>query len=403
MLGNIYTIDDVQPSNKTLLVRVDLNSSIGEDGKIEKSDRFVAHAITIAELAKKGAKVVVISHQGRPGDEEFRSLREHAELLSQEIGQQVHFVQDVFGPTAIEKIKTLHSGEVLLLENLRLLSEEVLERDSKTASKSLHVQKLAGCVDLFVNDAFSVSHRSQASMVGFNALLPSIAGRVMEREISAVQRLLERENGAVFLLGGVKFKEVISLVSYLCKTGKAKKILLGGAAALLFLRAKGIALGNATEDKLAELDAAEFISQAKELMKNYGDVIATPVDIAANLDGKRKEYSVVDLPVSSEILDIGTKTAAGYCEFIRGADVVFAKGSSGEFEKREFSLSTREVCKALTETKAFTVLGGGSLLTAFDQFKLDKTKLSHISLSGGALLESLSGKKLPGVEALSQK
>ncbi len=402
MLGKIYTIDDVEVKGKTLLVRIDLNSSIGEDGKIQFNSRFASHGKTLVELAKKGAKVVAICHQGRPGDSEFRSLREHAALLSQATGIDVHFLQDVFGPASLDKIKNLGEGEVLLLENLRLLSEEMLERNQKDAAKSLHVQKLSGCVDLFVNDAFSVAHRSQASIVGFNALLPSVAGRVMQRELTAVDRLLQRENGAVFLLGGVKFKEVLDLTEAVCKNGKAKKILFTGASALLFLKAKGLALGEPTEIKLEKLDANNYIDRAKALLKHYSDVITTPVDLAVDQDTKRKEYATVDLPVNYLILDIGMKTISNYCQLITSAETVFAKGAPGNFEKREFSHSTRELCTALADSKAFTVLGGGSLLTAFEAFKIDKTRISHISLSGGALLEALAGKSLPGVEALEQ-
>ncbi len=402
MLNDVPTINDVEVSGKIVLVRVDLNSSIGEDGKIQPNARFTAHVATVKELVKKNAKVVIIAHQGRPGDKEFRSLAEHAAILSSASGVEVKFVPDVFGPTALQRIKSLLPGEAILLDNVRLLSEEMLERSGGEAAKSLHVEKLANCADLFVNDAFSVSHRSNASVVGFPVLLPSIAGRAMERELAACQRLLEYGN-AVFLLGGVKFKEAMHLAQALCKNGKAKKVLTCGAFSLLFLKAKSIALGEKTEEKLEALATGEFLPAAKQLLNSFPDVVATPIDVALDFEGKRKEYGVLDLPVNKLILDLGQKTVANYAGIVKNAEVVFAKGAPGEFEKREFSLSSRELGKALTEAKGFTVLGGGSWSTIFNQFKLDEKKISHVSLSGGALLDFLSGNKLPGIEALRQK
>lgn len=402
MLNGISTLDDVDVKDKTVLVRIDINSGIGEDGKIQNNPRFAASGVTIKELADKGAKVVLLGHQGRPGDDEFRSLKEHAEILSQETGLEVRFVRDVIGPVALERIKEMVNGDVILLENVRFLAEEVIERDAKSASKLLYVKKLAAISNLYVNDAFSVSHRGQASLVGFPPLLPSFPGRLMQRELTAVDKLLEHEKGAVFLLGGLKLKEVLSIISSMCKSGKAQKILLAGMPALLFLKAKGINLGEKSEEVFASHGGEEFLPLAKELWKNYSEIIATPVDVAVDVDGKRKEYGVLDLPVNYTILDIGTKTAKKYAEIIKSVETVFAKGVPGEFEKHEFSLGTRELCKALTETNVFTIVGGGSLSTAFEEFKLDKTKISHVSLSGGALLEALSGKKLPGVEALRQ-
>ncbi len=218
----------------------------------------------------------------------------------------------------------------------------------------------------------------------------------------------------------MKLREVIHLIQYVCASGKASKILLAGMPGLLFLKAKGINLGEKTEAEFQTAGGEEFLPLAKELWKNYLEIIATPVDVAVDAEGmsieqssmtqtqaslvlKRKEYSVMDLPVNHAIRDIGTKTAKNYSDTIKCAEAVFAKGAAGNFEKHDFILGTNEMCKALTETNAFTVMGGGSLSTAFKEFNLDQTKISHVSLSGGALLDALSGKKLPGIEALRQK
>ncbi len=400
---SLKTLDGVDVSGKTVIVRIDINASIGADGRIQKSARFTAHAETIKELLDKQAKVVLIAHQGRPGDNEFRSLKEHAEILSQEIGINVEFIPDVFGPTAIEKIKNLQEGEVILLENARMASEEIFEHTCESAAKTTLVKKLTEVADLFVQDAFSNSHRSHATMVGFPKLLPSVAGRVMQREVEAIEKLKELEKGAVFLLGGVKLKEVVTLVTYLCENNAAEKILLSGLPGLLFLKAKGLNLGEVNEKWLFDAGAEAYFERAKELYTKNPSFIATPSDLAVEIDGKRKEYFVTDFPINFLIKDIGSKTIVAYCNAVKHAKAVFVKGVPGEFEKQEFSLATREIGVALTDAGAFTVLGGGAWLTSFEQFSLNASKISHVSLAGGALLDALSGKKLPALEALLSK
>ncbi|MFH0712946.1 MAG: phosphoglycerate kinase [Candidatus Micrarchaeota archaeon] len=399
MLDGIKTLDDVGDlKGKIALVRIDINSSIS-NGAVQKNGRFTASAITIKELVSKGAKVVLLAHQGRPGDGEFRSLQEHAVILSQEIGSPVLFMPDICGPTALAMIKALQEGEVMLLDNVRLLSEEMLELDAESASYVTHVQKLASVVDLFVNDAFSVSHRSQASVIGFNSLLPSFAGRALQREIVASDRIIAHSSNAVFLLGGVKLKENLELITGVCKRHKAKKILLCGELGLLFLKAKGVALGEPTEQRLTELGADKFLDIAKTLLL-YSEIISTPVDVAANADGKRREYSVVDLPVNYPFEDIGSKTIANYCQIVKNTETVFARGVPGQFENEQFAKGSIELGKALTDSRAFTIVAGGSWSTVFNEFKLEQRKISHVSLSGGAFLEYISGKTLPGIEAL---
>ncbi|MFH1247503.1 MAG: phosphoglycerate kinase, partial [Candidatus Micrarchaeota archaeon] len=402
MLGNINTLDDVELKGKTVLLRIDINSSIGEDGKVQFSPRFSACAVTIKELVEKGAKVVLLAHQGRPGDKEFCSLKEHAKLLSQAVGVEIRFVRDVIGPVAIDRIQEMADGEVILLENVRFLSEETVEQTKLQASKSIFVKNLSAIADFFVQDAFSNCHRSHASMVGFPVLLPSVAGRLVEKELLAIEKIEKAQSQAVFVIGGVKLKEVMHLVEHVCRNGKAAKLLLTGMPGLLFLKAKGINLGEKTQEEFTALGGEEFLPLAKELWKNYSEIIATPVDVAVDVDGKRKEYGVLDLPVNNAIRDIGKKTINNYVEIIKSSSAVFIKGVPGEFEKQEFSLSTQEICKALTECKGFTVVGGGSLATAFTHFNLDINKISCVSLSGGALLEELSWKKFPGIEALRQ-
>ncbi len=393
------TLDAVDVTGKTVLVRIDVNASIGENGGIQSSPRFSIHAETIKELLDKQAKVVLLAHQGRPGNKEFRSLAEHAELLARQMGIAIEFVPDVAGPAAVNRIKSMQEGDVILLENLRFLADEALEHSTNSAANVSFVKTLASVAHVFVNDAFSVSHRSHASVVGFPALLPSAAGRAMQQEVKAVEKITQRTGKSVFLFGGLKVKEVMTLVNSLCKNEMAEAILLAGLPGLLFLKAKRIDLGEANNPLLEEVE--DFLPIASELLKKHSHVFSTPVDLAVDIDGQRKEYLVTDFPVNYVIRDIGLKTSQRYAEAIKNAAAVFAKGVPGEFEKPGFSTGTQQLGEALTEAKGFTVVAGGAWSTAFEQFKLDKSKLSHVSLSGGALLEALAGKTLPGVEALA--
>ncbi|MBI4406387.1 phosphoglycerate kinase [Candidatus Micrarchaeota archaeon] len=393
------TLDAVDVRGKTVLVRIDINASIGENGKIQNSPRFSVHGQTIKELLDKQAKVVLLGHQGRPGNKEFRSLAEHAELLASELGMSVEFVPDVAGPAAINKIGSMQEGDVILLENLRFLADEAQDHDADSAANVGFVKALAGNAQVFVNDAFSVCHRPHASVIGFPHLLPSAAGRALQQEVNAVEKIMQRTEKSVFLFGGLKVREVMNLANSLCKNEKAEAILLAGLPGLLFLKAKGMHLGEANAPLLETV--AEFLPLASELLKRHGHLFATPVDLAVDIDEKRKEYLVTDFPVNYVIHDIGLKTAQRYGEVVKNAGAVFAKGVPGEFEKPGFSLGTIQLGETLTHAKGFTVIGGGAWSTAFQQLGLDATKLSHVSLSGGALLEALAGKKLPGIEALT--
>jgi len=397
----IPTLDDVAVKGKTLLMRIDLNSSLDSSGKIIDNPRFDSHAITLNELISNGAKIVLLAHQGRPGDKEFRSLAEHAQLMGEKVGRTVEFVPDVAGPTAIEAIKSLNECGVILLENVRFLAEEMVEKTPEEHSKDYFVQKLASVCDVFVNDAFSMCHRSHASTVGFTPLLPSFAGRALQRELQAADKLMHTSSRpCVFLLGGVKFKETLDIIAALCKRNGVDHILTMGALSLLLLKAKGINLGEDCDKHLSELGGDSFMPVAKQLVDRYRDKIATPLDVAVEVDGKRKEYFITDLPVSGAVKDIGQRTAAAYGGILKNCNCVFAKGAAGEFEDAKFSGGTKSMCRALSESTAFTVVAGGSLPSAFELFAFDKSKITHFSTAGGALLEYLAGNKLPGVEAL---
>jgi phosphoglycerate kinase len=397
------TLDEAKVANKTVLLRVDINVPYDVEKKqIQDSERIREHAKTIKELAEKGAKVVILAHQGRKGDPDFIHLDQHAKLLSKYVGKEVQFVDDIIGEKAIKKIKALKPGEILLLDNVRFLDEETEEKNSKQHAKSKLVQKLSKVVDIFVNDAFSASHRSHASIVGFTEVLPSYAGRIMEKELKSEERALDPLGINVFVLGGAKPDDCLNIMDYMFKNrpGSIEKVLTCGTVGEIFLAAKGYDLGKETKEFFVKKGFDKLIEQAKSLLEKYELEIELPVDVAFEENGMRKEISVKDLPVEKLLQDIGSETAKKYSEIIKSARTVVVKGPAGVYEKQGFELGTKLILEAIANSKAFSLIGGGDTLVAIEKLGIDKNKFSYISLGGGALITALSGKEMPGVEAL---
>jgi len=398
------TIDDLQCEGKTVLVRVDINSVwIPETNKIEDNDRFKAHAETIKELANKKAKVVVIGHQGRAVDPDFTILEQHAEILSKHIRKKVKYVSDIFGKTAQNEIKKLQPGKIILLENARFLAEETTL--TRNYEKTIFVRTLAPLCDAYVNDAFSAAHRAQTSLMGFPKLLPSYAGRTMEREYRAVAKVVKNiEHPNVYLVGGLKPEEVLSLMSYALENKVVDHVLTSGVVGEMFLIAKGNNLG-ATEDWLkGEKFYEPNMPIIKELIQKFEQKIEVPSDFAfADDDGIRTEVPLQQLPrITKPIFDVGSATAKRYSDYVKQAKTVYVKGPLGKYEEPQYELGTKIVFQALEKTHAFVLMGGGHTLTAIDKFGINRKKIGHISLAGGALSDMLQGKPLPAVEALKQ-
>ncbi|MEM7821388.1 MAG: phosphoglycerate kinase [Candidatus Aenigmatarchaeota archaeon] len=403
-MEKIFTLDDFDFNEKTVLVRVDINVPYdASTKKIEDSERIREHAITIKELAEKNAKVVVLAHQGRKGDPDFINLNQHASLLSKHVGKKVEFVDDVVGEKAINKIKSMRGGEIVLLDNVRFLEDETLELSPKEHSKSKIVTVLSPISDYFVLDGFSVSHRSHASVVGFSEILPCIAGRIMEKELKALEKFFVAKN-KTFVLGGAKVEECLDIIDYFLKKKKeeVRVVLLSGVIAELFLISKGYELGKGTKDFLIKKDYLKFIPQIKEIIQKHGEKIELPIDFAVEVNGGRKEFDLEDLPVEQQILDIGKKTALKYSKEIEASEFIIFKGPAGVYEKKNFEFGTKILLDAITNSKAFSLAGGGDTLTAIEKLNVDKGKFSYISLGGGALITYLSGKNMPGIEILKK-
>jgi phosphoglycerate kinase len=396
------TLDDFNVKDKVVLVRVDFNSEIDPNTKNVTSDvRIRAHAeSTLKELAEKGARTVVLAHQGRKGDADFTPLKQHAEILQRILKCPVKYVDDVFGEKAKDAIRALRGGEILVLENVRSWDGETKSATPEQASKTELVQNLAPLADLFVNDAFAAAHRGHVSMVGFTAVLPSAAGRIMERELKSLSKALETpEKLCVYVMGGAKADDSLEISKYVLGNGIADYVLVGGVTAQLFLAAKGVDLGKGNMAFLEKKQLTGLIPGIKTLTEKYGEKVQVPVDVALDVGGKRMEVPVSDLPSEFSIFDIGAKTVENYAKIIGEAKSIVVSGPMGVYENTEFNYGTRKVFEAIANSKGFSLAGGGNTIAAISEYGLT-SKIGYISTAGGALIEFLMGKKLPGVVAL---
>jgi phosphoglycerate kinase len=391
------TLDDVDVASKRVLVRVDINSPMkpGTD-EIMDDSRFVAILDTLKGLGK--SKVAVLSHQGRPGEADFTSMQPHALILKKYLGNRVKFIEDVIGPAAIDAVHKLKNGDVLLLDNARLLSEEVMEGTPELFAKTQLVKRLAPLFDLFVNDAYPAAHRAQASMVGFPEVLTAVAGRSMERELKALNKALyEPDRPSIVVLGGAKVPDKLKILGSMLERGKVDKVLLSGLMGIVFLEASGINLGEGSRGNLKDFEALK--KQAKSLLDKYKSIIMLPKDVALSVDQKRVEVRVDRIPNNAVIMDVGEATIKEYVDQISRAKTIIANGPPGVFEKDDFAKGTRQILKAITDSGGFSVIGGGHLAVLAKEEKIENS-FGYVSTGGGATLAMLAGQKLPGVEAL---
>jgi phosphoglycerate kinase len=401
-LAKYQTLDDLKVKDKVVLVRVDFNSEVDPKTQRVNSDvRIRAHAeSTINELAEKGAKIVILAHQGRKGDADFTSLKQHAELLAKILNCPVQFVDDVYGEKAKDSIRKLKSGQILVLDNVRSFSGETKEATPEQHSKTDLVQNLAPLADFFVNDAFAAAHRGHASMVGFTAVLPSAAGRVMEHELKSLSKVCEEsEKPCVYVMGGAKADDSLEISKYILKNNIADYVLTGGVVAQVFLAASGYNLGKPNVSLIEKKGFTSFIPGIKALMLQFPGNILVPQDVAVEIAGKRKELSLENLPTEYPIFDIGSNTIHSYCKIIASAKSIILSGPLGVYENPEFNKGTRKIFEAIANANAFSLAGGGHTISALQQFGL-LSKIDYVSTAGGALVEFLMGKKLPGVLAL---
>ena len=397
----IRSIEEIEIGEKRVFLRVDFNVPL-EGERVRDDTRIVAALPTIRYALSKGAKLILASHLGRPKGKVVEELRLDpvAHRLGELLGKPVRKLNDCIGPEVEQAVAQLGPGEVVLLENLRF-------HPGEEANDPEFAQALAKLAEAFVNDAFAAAHRSHASIVGFTVLLPTVAGRVMERELKALTEILEKRDRVILFMGGNKPKDCISVIDSILNRGRPeiKLLLSAGILGQLFLMAEGYDLGEPSLNYIRKKKFEEFLPKVKELKERLGDRLYRPIDVACELDGNRFEISVKMLPAPSEIMDIGGETANKYSELILSAsreDAIIVKGPAGAYEKEIFRRGTYMIYRALSRSKAFTLIGGGDSSTAIRLVGLSPEDFSYVSLAGGALIHYLSGEKLPGVEILKK-
>ena len=401
---NYFTLDSFDFKNKIVAVRVDINSPL-KDGKIILNERITQACETISELVGLGAKVLILGHQGRRGKKDFLSLKNHKKFLENELGFSIEFSSEVFSDKVISKIDLLNFGKVLLLENVRFFEGE-------NGFENIF-SDLGGVIDYFVNDAFSVSHRSQASVVGVNNLnldlgVPCVAGRLLEKELKNLNLIGETRSPHSYVIGGAKPDDLIDLIEIGFKNNLVDNIFLTGIIGEVALKCLGYDLGC----KVKFLEEHGFLSVEKKLgtlLKKYKSKLFVPKDLALIVNGKRLEINVSNLsfPKYKKLIsknmfcDIGSETVKYYSMILSHSESIYLKGPAGNFEEKYCDVGTKNLFKAITDLDAFSFMGGGHSVTAASNLGFFE-KFDYVSLAGGALVNFICSKPLPGISILEE-
>ena len=408
MRFGIHTLDEFDVLGKTVLCRVDMNQPVDRERDCLKSTaRIEACVPTIRELSDKGAKVVLLAHQGSDIEyKNFYNTRPHTRVLEKLLDRPVAWMDDVCGPAARAAIQGLKNGEILLLDNVRYVSEEQTLFEMKLhlthaqQARTLLVEKLAPLADLYVCDAFAAAHRDQPSLCGFEQVLPSAMGRLFEREYCVISQLMEAPaKPCVFVLGGAKISDAFLMMETVLQSGVADQVLSGGLVGNILLYAAGKPIGQGSLDFIYKSNYGEYIEKARALLARYADRLVLPTDLAYVAQGIRQECDGNAVPADICAVDIGSKTAEAYREIITNAATVFVNGPMGIFEEPETELGTKTVFQALAGSRGFTVVGGGDSVTAAKKYGVTD-RLGYVCTGGGALIRFLTGEELPVVKAL---
>ena len=395
------TLGDFDYRDKTVLLRVDINCPLDKKTLVIVNDARIRRIVpTVRELVGKMAKVVMMAHQSRKGGWDFIPLEQHAELLSKHLGMPVQYVDDVIGEKAVEAIKALEPGCVLLLGNVRELDSETAKGDMAKHAEGEIVQTLAPLIDYYVCDAFGAAHRSQCSLVGFEPKVPSASGRLMAKEVYALNAIFGNpRRPSVFILGGAKFGDVSEMIDTVLGNGMADTVILVGLVGNAYLLARGVDIGEASTRILQDELTPENLQAAKDILSKYGQKVLLPVDVAVERDGKRVSVNIGDLPSSEPALDIGDASAEKFRKVIVSSKTCFMSGPAGMIEKEGFEIGTRIMMTAMVDSGGQSVIGGGHTGGAAERFDL-ADRFSYVSTGGGALETFLLGKPLPVIEAL---
>jgi 3-phosphoglycerate kinase len=393
---NKKTIEDIDVAGKKVIVRVDFNVPLDANGKITDDKRIVGALPTIKYLVDKGAKTILVSHLGRPKDgfEDKFSMKPTAIRLGELLGKNVEMAKDVIGEDAKAKAAALQSGEVLMLENVRFHKEE-------TKNNADFAKELASMAEIFVNDAFGTAHRAHASTAGLADYLPAVCGFLIKKEIEIMGKALANPaRPFVAILGGAKVSDKIAVIENLID--KVDTLIVGGGMAYTFLKAKGYNIGTS----ICEEDKVELAKSLMEKAAAKGVNLLLPSDNAVakefNNDSEKQIVESNAMPDGWMGMDIGPATIEKYSSAIKNAKTVIWNGPMGVFEFPNFATGTKEVAKALAESGSISIVGGGDSAAAVEQLGF-ADKITHISTGGGASLEYLEGKVLPGIDVLMNK
>ena len=393
---NKKTVRDIDVKGKKVIVRVDFNVPLDENGNITDDKRIVGALPTIKYLVDNNAKTILVSHLGRPknGFEDKFSMRPTVDRLSKLLGIEVKLAKDVIGEDAVNKAASLKDGEVLMLENVRFHKEET--KNDPEFAKSL--SKLA---EIYVNDAFGTAHRAHASTAGLADYLPAVCGFLIEKEITFMGKALENpERPFVAILGGSKVSDKIGVIENLLN--KVDSLIIGGGMAYTFLKAKGYEIGGS----ICEDDKIDLAKELMERAKKENVKLLLPVEtvVAKEFKNDTEYKTVASNAIEKEWsgMDIGAKTIELFAEEIKKAKTIVWNGPMGVFEFPNFATGTKEIAKAVAESKAVSIVGGGDSAAAVEQLGY-ADKITHISTGGGASLEFLEGKVLPGIDVLMDK
>ncbi|MDR1405117.1 MAG: phosphoglycerate kinase [Candidatus Methanoplasma sp.] len=394
------TLDDFDFKDRTVLLRVDINCPLDRSSlRIINDARVRSTVPTVRELIGKRAKVVILAHQSRKGKWDFIGLDQHALLLSRNLNAPVKYVNDIIGAEAKKAISGLKAGDVLLLGNVRELDCESVIADMSEHAESELVRELSPLADYYVCDAFGASHRSQCSLVGFPAKMPSASGRLMAREIYSLKTIFGRpRRPSVFILGGAKFEDVPAMIDSVLRDGIADSVIVAGLAGNAFLLARGVDIGEAGRKVLADVTEENF-QAARRVLSIYSEKILLPVDAAVERNGKRVCVSTGDMPTPEPALDIGDQSIDKFSKVILSSKTSFMSGPAGMFEKPGFEEGTRRLMAAMVESSGLSVLGGGHTAGAAERFDL-ADRVSYVSTGGGALETFILREPLPVIEAL---
>jgi phosphoglycerate kinase len=390
---------------KRVLVRVDFNCPV-ENGRITSAIRIRAHAETIRDLSDRGAKVIVLSHQGRLGRDDFISMEQHAKQLHDILDRDVYYVDDVVGKEALHAIEKLQDGEILMLDNVRHLHCETKHPEGQGEI----IYHLSSVADYFVLDALSVAHRKHSSIIGFKDKIPCFAGNILAAEVDAVDKV-RHGTDVTFILGGSKVDDSFMIMDKWLSDGRAKEVLVGGALSVLLLYADGQKVGG-SYDFLEDSGLMDKVPAAKEMLRKYDGKIVLPVDVGLSVrkerldmeDRLRLERQEIDADAitGGQVWDIGEKTIERYRQVINNSHFIVLNGLIGVYEVEEFSKGTKAVLEAIANCDAFSLLGGGHTIAAIEKFGLRRRNFGYVSLSGKALIKYLCGEELVGLNALDE-